>query len=150
MTDTLRLYVAGFLFSNGDVLLVQKMKPDWQKGYWNGVGGRVEPGEAPLDAMAREFVEETTIDVGKDEWRGVCQERGPGYMTHFYAARRMAQPHAPSLNDAGEPLMWREVRFLHQVEVLGNLRWLIPMALDWRAPKAVVGVVADIKERPTW
>lgn len=150
MTEELGRYVVGFMFSNGHVLLVQKTKPDWQRGYWNGVGGRVELGETPLDAVAREFQEETLIDTSPGEWRGICQERGPGCLVHFYAARRIVAPPVGRANDMGEPLMWRRVDDLPAVQVVGNLRWLIPMALDWRNPKAVIGVVADIKERATW
>lgn len=45
-------YVLGFMFSNlmNNVVLLQKQKPNWQKGLWNGVGGKVESGEEPIDA----------------------------------------------------------------------------------------------------
>ncbi len=56
-------YVAGFLFSEDKkhVLLIQKNKPEWQKGLYNAVGGKIEPEETPLDAMHREFYEETGL-----------------------------------------------------------------------------------------
>lgn len=55
-----REYVVGFLIdpTNRRVALIKKDKPAWQKGYWNGIGGKVELREEPKQAMAREFKEE--------------------------------------------------------------------------------------------
>jgi 8-oxo-dGTP pyrophosphatase MutT (NUDIX family) len=107
----------GFLFSNEKVLLVKKEKPNWQKGYWNGIGGKLLPDEAPLAGMRREFHEETALDVP---------------------------------DDANEWLAWRELRFLDQLQVIGNLRWLIPLALDWRRPVFHAHADAHIRGRATW
>lgn len=54
-------YVLGFAFSEDfkRIALIRKNKPEWQKGKLNGVGGKVEVGETPVMAMAREFQEET-------------------------------------------------------------------------------------------
>jgi 8-oxo-dGTP pyrophosphatase MutT (NUDIX family) len=54
-------YVVGFLFSQDEskVLLVWKNRPAWQNGKLNGIGGKIEAGETPLQAMEREFKEET-------------------------------------------------------------------------------------------
>lgn len=51
-----RQYVLGFLFNENltKVVLVRKKRPEWQCGLLNGVGGKIEDGEPPLDAMVRE------------------------------------------------------------------------------------------------
>jgi 8-oxo-dGTP pyrophosphatase MutT (NUDIX family) len=56
-------YVAGFLFDpKGElVLLIEKKRPEWMAGKWNGVGGRIGAGETPLQAMARKGEEETGL-----------------------------------------------------------------------------------------
>ena len=54
-----REYVVGFAINGLDVLLIRKNRPDWQAGKLNGVGGKIEPGEFPIEAMVREFQEET-------------------------------------------------------------------------------------------
>lgn len=55
-------YVLGFAFdSQGRVCLIRKVKPEWQANKWNGVGGKVEYGESAIDAMVREFWEETGV-----------------------------------------------------------------------------------------
>lgn len=58
-------YVVGFAFDKNreNVLLMRKNRPDWQKGYLNGLGGHVENNEYPLYAMNREAYEEAGIDV---------------------------------------------------------------------------------------
>ncbi len=57
--------VVGFLFSEdfSYVVLIEKSKPEWQAGRLNGVGGKIEEGEEPLDAMRREFKEEAGLDI---------------------------------------------------------------------------------------
>lgn len=54
-------YVLGFLFRECQplVALITKNKPEWQKNKKNGIEGKIEPNETPLEAMRREFQEET-------------------------------------------------------------------------------------------
>lgn len=65
-------YVLGFMFNNeigqlGECALISKTKPEWQAGLLNGIGGKIEDGETPLDAMIREFQEETGYH--QKEWK---------------------------------------------------------------------------------
>ena len=62
-------YVAGFMFSSTkrQVALINKLRPEWQRGLWNGIGGHIEPGEEPGAAMIREFHEETGV-IGGVHW----------------------------------------------------------------------------------
>jgi 8-oxo-dGTP diphosphatase len=155
MTDVKR-YCIGFLFHNSNqVLLVNKTHPDWQVGLWNGVGGVIEEGEAPRDAMPREFMEETGIKMSADDWTHFCTEYGPGYELYCYKALYAggARPLTPSYNDEGEPLSWLSCSFTQRSGiVVGNLHWLIPLALDWRELSLVVEFYWNrgIKEKPTW
>lgn len=58
----MELTVVGFLFnSKNEVALILKKHPKWQAESLNGVGGHVEAREWPIDAMRREFKEETGI-----------------------------------------------------------------------------------------
>ena len=63
-------YVVGFLFSADQkyVALIEKARPKWQAGFWNGIGGKVEPGEDPAFAMHREFHEETGVILLPNRW----------------------------------------------------------------------------------
>lgn len=74
------IYVVGFLFSNERrwVTLIRKNRPDWQAGKYNGVGGKVEVGEAVNDAMVREFYEETGVKTKWTDWKEFALLRGSG------------------------------------------------------------------------
>lgn len=67
-------YVLGFAFTNTSdpassfVLVRLKARPEWQKGWFNGIGGRIEEDERPVQAMVREFREETGIETIESDW----------------------------------------------------------------------------------
>lgn len=67
MSQTPVLYSVGFALSEDGsrVLLLQKGKPAFLAGQWGGVGGHIEEGETPLEAMVREAQEEANL-VGVD------------------------------------------------------------------------------------
>lgn len=148
--------VAGFLFAGNFVLLVEKQKPIWQKGLLNGVGGVIEQHETPLDAMRREFHEETKCSWPL-EWRHFATEIEPfGAYVYFFTAS-MGEGNIdghdwPENNDVGEPLQWKHVPKLNAgAATIGNLRWLIPLALDWRnLEPMVVHAHGDIREKASW
>lgn len=67
-TETAGRLVVGFVFRGKEVVLILKNRPDWQAGRLNGVGGRVEAGESPKEAMVREFKEETGLYIPLGFW----------------------------------------------------------------------------------
>lgn len=58
-------YVTCFLINKetDQVLLIRKLKPEWQYGKMNGIGGKIEPGETPVQAAVREIEEKIGIQV---------------------------------------------------------------------------------------
>mgnify|MGYP001610855211 CR=1 FL=1 len=54
-------YCLGYVLNDEatEVVVVKKLKPAFQKGKLNGIGGKVEDGETSIFAMEREFQEET-------------------------------------------------------------------------------------------
>jgi 8-oxo-dGTP diphosphatase len=68
-------FVVGFAFSktSNKYLLVEKLRPKWQEGCLNGIGGKIEPGELPMDAMDRECLEETGLILSPWTPRGVMK-----------------------------------------------------------------------------
>lgn len=158
MTDNVvgKKMVAGFLFSGSRVLLVQKTRPAWQDGLWNGVGGVIEKEETPVQAMVREFREETGYASDEMFWEHFCTEvESFNAMVYFYRAVAPLGFHLwPHANDQGEPLAWINVADAcsGRQHVIGNLRWLLPLALDPRrfVSPVLVEPVGDIREKPTW
>lgn len=79
-------FVIGFLFDKRfrDVVMILKNRPDWQVGFLNGVGGHVEPGELPSEAMRREFKEEAGLDI--ISWFHIASVICPERRLHYYRA----------------------------------------------------------------
>lgn len=126
-------YVVGFLFYGGNVVLIRKLKPEWQKGFLNGVGGKVEPGETPAEAMRREFREEAGLDIS--DWAPFAQLDGEGVLIYFYLARVFKHCLRPLIRSITEEVVdWFPVSAVvdaqRGLKVLPNLRWMIPLALD--------------------
>lgn len=59
-------YTLAFLKRRDEILLLNRNKSPWM-GAWNGVGGKIQEGETPLECIIREIEEETSIKVLKDE-----------------------------------------------------------------------------------
>lgn len=130
-TSTYKEYVCGFMFSEpafrikrGAIALIEKNRPAWQKNKWNGVGGHIEEGETPLDAMRREFYEET--GVRQEQWDELCRIEGEGYTCYFFRCFTDQVGDVKTKTD--------EHVGLHHVKdipsnIITNLNWLIPMAL---------------------
>jgi 8-oxo-dGTP diphosphatase len=57
------LVAAAVLIEQGRVLLTQRKRGTHLEGAWEFPGGKVEPGEDPRDALARELEEEIGVDV---------------------------------------------------------------------------------------
>ena len=74
---------------NGDVLLGQRPAGKPYAGYWEFPGGKVEAGEAIVDALKREFVEELGVEiVDADPWCGVEHVYEHAHVRlHFFISR---------------------------------------------------------------
>jgi 8-oxo-dGTP diphosphatase len=63
-----KLVVAGLILGgDGRILITQRRADQALGGHWEFPGGKVEPGEAPVDALVRELREEigVTVSVGR-------------------------------------------------------------------------------------
>ena len=116
-------YVVGFLHDANCVVLIEKKRPEWQFGLLNGVGGHIEDGETPSDAMRREFHEEAGLDI--DYWNLGVVLTGKGWRVHFFSARGPAM-YARTQTD--ERVHYVSISSLPG-NVIPNLRWLIPLCL---------------------
>nr|WP_315485173.1 NUDIX domain-containing protein [uncultured Undibacterium sp.] len=75
--------------ANGDVLLGQRPEGKPYAGYWEFPGGKVEEGEAILDALKREFMEELGVKIiSAEPWCGVEHIYPHAHVRlHFYISR---------------------------------------------------------------
>src|SRR5204863_9834071 len=66
MTERARKLVVAGVIVGGDrrILITQRRADQALGGKWEFPGGKVEPGEAPVDALVRELREEIGVTVG--------------------------------------------------------------------------------------
>lgn len=123
-------YVVGFVFTpdRQEVALIRKLRPKWQAGRLNGIGGKVEPGESPLEAMVREFEEETGVRIGPFKWTRAVRMEAPTWEINFFTSFTDRVGEVQSKTD--EEVGIYPVRTLWQQETISNLRWLVPLMLD--------------------
>lgn len=120
-------YVAGLLYSDmGDrVALVKKNRPEWQAGYYNAIGGKIEPGETSQDAMRREFLEEAGVDV---EWDFRFTLGNDRFKVHFYSAfsdELLLQ--VTTLTDEPIEVVYTSYLPHHTIQ---NVTWIVPLLKD--------------------
>jgi 8-oxo-dGTP diphosphatase len=118
-------FVAGFLLGGSPyntVALVRKERPEWQRGRLNGIGGHIESGESPAEAMRREFFEEAGLDI--DTWEHFATVEGDWGRVYFFRAWGEPQ-HAKTCTDEEIVL---ESSFHVPSSVVPNLQFLLPLA----------------------
>lgn len=135
-------YVLGFLFNKSlrKLVLIKKLTPIWQKGFLNGVGGKIQKNENFYEAMTREFEEETGlhfsawvryVELGREE------NGESDYKVHCFFgvydgdeipvhSTTEEQVKVVTINSfSGNPCT-----FMDMEACIPNLSWLIPLALD--------------------
>jgi 8-oxo-dGTP pyrophosphatase MutT (NUDIX family) len=121
-------YVAGFLFDESlqHVALILKHKPDWLAGTYNGIGGKVEPGEDWLEAMIREFEEETGVRV--EHWTHTVTLQNDLFECRFFMARSNGVFQVKTQEN--EPISIHKVADVPTLPTVPNVQWLVPLQLD--------------------
>jgi len=108
MNEGTTFYVLGFCFYRDEVLLIEKTRPAFMRGLWNGVGGHLHEQETPLKAMIREFKEETGVLI--EDWVEIGVLAGPGYTIFLYQTTQESKPLVQQMTD--EKLQWFKWAFL--------------------------------------
>lgn len=78
-------YVVGIVTDGSKILLLRKNNPDWQKGLYNGVGGKVDLDETPFEAIIRECQKEVGLEISNwSEIETIPLQSGVD-LTYFFA-----------------------------------------------------------------
>lgn len=122
-------YVVGFLFDEEATLvaLIKKNRPSWQQGKLNGIGGKIDPGEFPAEAIHREFIEETGVEI--NNWTRIVLLDAPHYNLHIFVSRSNLLFNVKTITD--EHVGIYPVSEINRMNVIPNLRWLIPFAIHY-------------------
>jgi 8-oxo-dGTP diphosphatase len=135
----MKRYVVGFLFDpRGEiVVLILKNRPEWQAGKLNGVGGHIEDGEEPRDAMVREFFEETGVCVNSEDWEHIGAMYRPGpenaFECHVFRAFSEKFNQVKTMTDEHVSVYTARSIIGSYGLTISNLPWLISMCLDRNA-----------------
>ena len=129
-------YVAGLMFCEEGrfVAMVEKQKPEWMKGKYNAIGGKIEPGEFTEDAMVREFQEETGVHY--KNWMETATLEGKDWRVYFYHC--FADPFMCDTVEEERIIVDEVNSFLSSSKLMGNLKTIINIALDHSIVKPVM------------
>ena len=118
------------IIREGRILLQRKAAGRFGEGKWNGAGGKLEPGENPVDGVIREVLEETELRIR--------EPRRHGRLDHFFGDRSVPvwSVHVFSASDfEGEPvggeegeLWWFPLEEIPYGEMWeDDIHWLPPL-----------------------
>ena len=128
MPTQISQYVAGFMFDARyaeHVALIKKTKPPWQNGLLNGIGGKIEPGESPAQAMVREFREETGCQTAADQWKFFVTISGSGWQVFFAVT---AGELGLLKSTTAEMVQVLDMSAITSWNLVPNLCWILPLA----------------------
>lgn len=111
------LVAAAILVERGRVLLTQRKRGTHLEGAWELPGGKVEPGEDPKDALARELREEIGVEAAVGDIVEVTFHRYPqkSVLLLFYAVERLPGSPEPQAIDVAD-VRWAALEDLRDEE----------------------------------
>lgn len=130
--DLVQEYVVLLVFdeSHEHIILIKKDRgPAMVVGHWNGLGGKIEDGETPQEAMSRETREEAGIAVDPRGIQMLCALEGNGYRVHFGHTYLDNVVFASYATEETEEVRHFPIDRLPDT-IMHNLRWMIPLATD--------------------
>lgn len=134
-------FSVGFIVSGDNVLLIRKNRPDWQNGKFNGIGGKLEEGETPLDAMVRECREECGLYIPHNKWEHQLTITGTSYCLDVFLALVPTLEGYQSLTD--ERVDHFNIYTL-PTNLIASVRWILPFCLIAGVAKPVVLVDNEV------
>lgn len=117
-----------FVIQGGQILLIRK-KRGLGAGKINGPGGRLEPGETPLQCAVREVQEELCITPTGMKYQGECLfQFVDGYSIHVHAYSATGYEGTPGETEEATPL-WFNLDRIPYDEMWEDDRYWLPLLL---------------------
>ncbi len=127
----MKLATLCYVRSGGKTLMVHRIKKlnDMHQGKWNGLGGKLDPGETPEECAEREIYEESGLRVYDLQLKGLLTFPAFAHEEDWYAFVFVASPFDGELIDSPEgDLAWIEDARLLDLELWEGdrifLHWL--------------------------
>ena len=129
-------YVVGLAFNKAGnrLLLIEKQKPEFLKGKWNGLGGSVEEGETYHEAIAREVHEEAGILISPSKWEEFAHVeshyQGKLFGKVVYLKTFTDEILAAKTMETEKIAVESVENALNYLVMPQNLHWMIPLCFD--------------------
>ncbi|ELS56098.1 (deoxy)nucleoside triphosphate pyrophosphohydrolase [Streptomyces viridochromogenes] len=115
---TERIVVGAALLEGGRLLAARRSAPEELAGRWELPGGKVEPGEAPEEALVRELREELGVEAEVLGRVPGAWPLKPPYVLHVWTARLLPGAADPKPLQDHDALRWLTAAELWDVDWL--------------------------------
>ena len=119
--------VVGAVVRDGDrVLMAQRPEGKAQAGLWEFPGGKVEPGETPEQALARECREELLLDIEAPRVITSVIHRYPTMTIRLILVECRARPGSVPVPQEGQAVGWYRAADMESLPLCPADRELLP------------------------
>ena len=119
--------VVGAVVRDGDrVLMAQRPEGKAQTGLWEFPGGKVEPGETPEEALARECREELLLEIEAPRVITSVIHRYPGMTIRLMLVECRARPGSVPVPQEGQAVGWYRAADMDSLPLCPADRELLP------------------------
>jgi 8-oxo-dGTP diphosphatase len=117
----MKLATLCYLRRDGQTLMVHRVKKanDIHQGKWNGLGGKLDPGETPEECAIREIFEESGLKVRNPQLKGFLTFPHFAHDEDWYAFVFIAEDFEGELIDSPEG----DLRWIDNAELPGLNLW---------------------------
>ncbi|MFN2202649.1 MAG: NUDIX hydrolase [Caldilineaceae bacterium] len=125
----MKLATLCYVRAGGKTLMIHRIKKrnDMHAGKWNGLGGKLEPGESPEECVRREVLEESGLSIVAPELRGVLTFPSFSNDEDWYAFVYVADVFSGELIDSPEGILqWVDDLDLLDLDLWAGDRIFIP------------------------
>lgn len=104
-----------------------KKENDVHQGKWNGLGGKLNPGESPEDCVIREVREESGLEIKKPQLKGILTFPEFTQGEDWYAFVFVAREFEGEVSDSAEGyLKWIDDNKIFDLELWEGDRLFLP------------------------
>ena len=122
-------YVLCCAFDGTKIISILKNRPDYQKNKLNGIGGKVENDETYIEAMIREFKEETSVSTFVSDWSNFAVLVNDFFIIECFKTNISGLSKAVQ-NVTDEKLVILDYNDIHDKDLVNNYKMLLEIALN--------------------